>query len=180
MWTIGNIAGTVGTTLRDRSRSVKRRLMEIGRIARSKGAQRQEKLTRAYQQLFAATSRVVGQAKRFAQEIRTGVKRSTDVIQQTALEGLRQHLERFVPRVQQVVRQATKSATRKREQKKRWFKNGQRWRTGCEGRISVVKRRHGLTRSRYKKRSWYGTVGRARGHCGQSHQHQPRAGHAPA
>ena len=28
--------------------------------------------------------------------------------------------------------------------------NGQKWRTGCEGRISVVKRRHGLDRCRYK------------------------------
>jgi transposase, IS5 family len=28
---------------------------------------------------------------------------------------------------------ATKSAERKREQKKRWFRNGQKWRTGCEG-----------------------------------------------
>jgi IS5 family transposase len=25
-----------------------------------------------------------------------------------------------------------------------------RWRTGCEGRISVLKRRHGIDRSRYK------------------------------
>jgi hypothetical protein len=39
---------------------------------------------------------------------------------------------------------------RKREQKKRWFRNGQKWRTGCEGRISVTKRRHGLNRCRYK------------------------------
>ena len=39
---------------------------------------------------------------------------------------------------------------RKREQKKRWFRNGQRWRTGCEGRISVSKRRHGLQRCRYR------------------------------
>ena len=45
---------------------------------------------------------------------------------------------------------STKSPARKREQKKRWFKNGQKWRTGCEGRISVVKRRHGLNRCRYK------------------------------
>ena len=45
---------------------------------------------------------------------------------------------------------STKSAARRREQKKRWFRNGQKWRTGCEGRISVVKRRHGLTRCRYK------------------------------
>jgi len=45
---------------------------------------------------------------------------------------------------------STKSPERKREQKKRWFRDGQKWRTGCEGRISVVKRRHGLTRCRYK------------------------------
>jgi hypothetical protein len=45
---------------------------------------------------------------------------------------------------------ATKSAERKREQRKRWFRNGQKWRTGCEGRISVVKRRNGLSRCHYK------------------------------
>jgi transposase, IS5 family len=45
---------------------------------------------------------------------------------------------------------STKSPERKREQKKRWFRNGQKWRTGCEGRISVVKRRHGLNRCRYR------------------------------
>ena len=45
---------------------------------------------------------------------------------------------------------STKSPERKREQKKLWFRNGQKWRTGCEGRISVVKRRHGLDRCRYK------------------------------
>jgi IS5 family transposase len=45
---------------------------------------------------------------------------------------------------------STKSAERRREQKKRWFRNGQKWRTGSEGRISVVKRRHGLNRSQYK------------------------------
>jgi IS5 family transposase len=45
---------------------------------------------------------------------------------------------------------STKSIERRREQKKRWFRNGQKWRTGCEGRISVTKRRHGLNRCRYK------------------------------
>ena len=45
---------------------------------------------------------------------------------------------------------STKSPERKREQKKRWFRNGQKWRTGCEGRISVAKRRHGLNRCRDK------------------------------
>jgi transposase, IS5 family len=44
----------------------------------------------------------------------------------------------------------TKSEARKQHQKQRWFKNGQRWRTGCEGRISVLKRRHGLDRSLYR------------------------------
>ena len=261
---VATIAGLVGATLRDRRRSVKHRLLEIGRIARSKGAQRQEQLTRAYQRLLSATSRVVGQAKRFSREIGAGLKRTGDVLQQAALEGLRQELDTFVPRVQQVMHQArarifggnthvedkllslfepstevirkgkaskptefgkvvklqeaeqpiitayvvydkrpsdsdlvipaldtheqtlgrvprlvagdaafysgtneaaahakgvtrvcipnrsTKSVERKREQKKRWFKNGQKWRTGCEGRISVVKRRHGMNRCRYK------------------------------
>src|SRR4029077_1556416 len=45
---------------------------------------------------------------------------------------------------------STKSPERRREQKKRWFRQGQKWRTGCEGRISVVKRRNGLNRCRYK------------------------------
>jgi IS5 family transposase len=45
---------------------------------------------------------------------------------------------------------STKSVARKREQKKRWFRNGQKWRTGCEGRINVAKRRHGLDRCHYK------------------------------
>jgi IS5 family transposase len=45
---------------------------------------------------------------------------------------------------------STKSAERRRSQKQRWFRKGQKWRTGCEGRISVLKRRHGLTRCRYK------------------------------
>jgi transposase, IS5 family len=41
---------------------------------------------------------------------------------------------------------STKSPDRKRE-KKRWFRYGQKWRTGCEGRISLLKRRHGLDRA---------------------------------
>ena len=49
-----------------------------------------------------------------------------------------------------VPNRATKSPQRKQEQKKRWFKRGQKWRTGCEGRISLLKRRHGLNRCRYK------------------------------
>jgi len=34
-------------------------------------------------------------------------------------------------------------------ERQRWFRRGQRWRVGCEGRISVLKRRHRLRRCRY-------------------------------
>ena len=50
-----------------------------------------------------------------------------------------------------VPNRSTKSLARRQLQKKRWFKKGQKWRTGCEGRISLLKRRHGLRRSLYKK-----------------------------
>ena len=258
------IAGVVGTTLRDRSRSMKLRVLDIARAARSKAKPGRVKLNRAYGQLLSSTSRVVGQAKRFAQDVAVGVKRAGSFSKQLALEGMRTEIERMVPLIRQVMKQtrarifrsdtrsegkivslfepsteiirkgkaskptefgkmvklqeaenqiiidyevygqrpndsdllvaaidthqallgraphlvaadaafysaknetaakakgvkrvcipnrSTKSPERKREQKKRWFRNGQKWRTGCEGRISVVKRRHGLTRCRYK------------------------------
>ena len=261
---IAAIAGDAGAKLRDRSRSVKFRLLEIGRAARSKGGTGKEKLQQAYRKLLEATSRVVGQAKRFSREIASGVKKSSDVFQQAAMKGLRKELDTMAPRVQQVMQQTrarvlggdthadgklasifeptteivrkgkaskptefgkmvkiqeaenqmiisyevyekrpsdsallipaiesheeqlgrvpnlvagdagfysasnektahekgvkrvcipnrnTKSADRKKEQKKPWFRDGQKWRTGCEGRISVVKRRHGLNRCRDK------------------------------
>ena len=268
------LTGAVGAKLRDRSRSVKWRVLEIARAARGKAPPSRERLKAAYGRLLQATGRVVGQAKRFAKEIDDGVKRCTQIVRQTALEGHRQVLDMMVPRVQQVMRQAkarifrgdtrsegkivslfepstevirkgkasrptefgklvklqeaenqiivayevyarrpndsdllmpaievhaaklgciprlvaadagfysakneaaakakgvkrvcipnrgSKSAARKREQKKRWFRNGQRWRTGCEGRISVSKRRHGLQRCRYRgddgMRRWVG------------------------
>ncbi len=261
---ITRIAGEVGTKLCDRGRSVKLRVLDIARAARAKGKPHQERLARAYGQLLNSTSRVVGQAKQFSREIVQGVKRSKDILDQLALDGLRQQIDAMVPLVRQVMKQArarifrgntrsegkllslfepsteiirkgkaakpnefgkmvkvqeaenqivtdyevygrrpndsdlliaaiethqtrlgrvprlvaadaafyssrneaaakamgvkrvcipnrsTKSAERKREQKKRWFKKGQKWRTGCEGRISVVKRRHGLNRCHYK------------------------------
>jgi IS5 family transposase len=261
---ITGITGAVGAKLRDRSRSVKLRVLEIARAARSKSPPSQARLKEAYRKLLDATGRVLGQTQRFATEIRDGVKSSASRLHQAALEGLRGKLEAMAPRLQQVIRQtkarvfagdthaegkivslfepstevirkgkagkptefgkmvklqeaenqiviayevydqrpsdsdlliaaiethqaklgcmprlvaadaafysakneaaakargvkrvcipnrSTKSAERKREQKKRWFRNGQKWRTGSEGRISVVKRRHGLNRSRYK------------------------------
>ncbi len=256
--------GTVGTKLRDRTRSVKLRLLEIGRVARAKGPINQDKLEQRYRQLLDTTSRVVGQARRFSEEIAQGMKRSANALKQLVLEGLRQELDEMTSRVRQVMKQtrarifrgntrseekllslfepstevirkgkagkpnefgkmvklqeaenqiitdyevyarrphdsdlliaaiethqallgrtprlvaadaafysakneaaarakgvkrvcipnrSTKSLERKREQRKRWFRDGQKWRTGSEGRISVVKRRHGLDRCRYR------------------------------
>jgi IS5 family transposase len=258
---VTDLVGAAGTQLRDRSQSVKLRVLEIARAARATRGTDKTRLSQTYRRLLDATSRVAGQAKRFATEIALGVKQSA---RQAILLGLRQELERVVPLVRRVMRQtrervfrgnthvpdklvslfepstevirkgkaakptefgkmvklqeaenqiivdyevydrrpsdrdllvpsldahlavfdrpphllaadagfysgknetaakrkgvrrvcipnrATKCPEIKREQKKRWFRNGQKWRTGCEGRISVVKRRHGLSRCRYK------------------------------
>jgi IS5 family transposase len=271
---VNEIADGAGTQLRDRSRSVKLRVVEIARVSRSKSQQGQERMKKLYEKLLDASGRVVGQARRFVQEIADGVKQSSDVLKQAALEGMKQELETVLARVKQVRRQTrkrvfggdthvegklvsifepttevirrgkaskptefgkmikiqeaenqiithfevyekrpadsdllepaiqihkerfgrapdlatgdaafysitgekaaqelgvthvsvpnrkTKSAERRKLEKQRWFKQGQKWRTGCEGRISVLKRRHGLNRCRYKgdlgMRRWVG------------------------
>ena len=102
---ITKIAGAAGEKLRDRSRSVKLKVLAIARAARAKGRQSQEKLKSAYGALLHAASRVVRQAKRFAKEIANGVKRSRTILKQTALERLRQELEYMVPLVKQVMKQ---------------------------------------------------------------------------
>jgi hypothetical protein len=117
-------------------------LLEIARAARGKVPNR-AKMAQAYRRLLETTARVVGQARRFAGEINQGVKCAADARKQAVPEG------KGVKRVC-IPNRASKSTARKREQKKRWFRNGQKWRTGCEGRISVIKRRHGIARSRYQ------------------------------
>jgi IS5 family transposase len=47
-------------------------------------------------------------------------------------------------------RTGRKTPARRAHERQRWFRRGQRWRVGSEGRISVIKRRHGLRRSRYR------------------------------
>lgn len=61
-------------------------------------------------------------------------------------EGAHAHGVKYVS----IPNRNTRSAERRQWQKQRWFKRGQAWRTGCEGRISVLKRRHGLDRCRYR------------------------------
>lgn len=254
------VAGKVGASFRNRSRSVKLKVLAIARASRNKSEAGQKKMKEAYLKLLAATSRVVGDAKRFAREIASGVQKGNRKL----LRRAKRELDRMIPRVQQVLLQTrervvrgntkfqdkifsifeahtelirkgktnkpnefgqlvllqesenqfvtsyqvceqrpadatllvpalekhialfdqapkdvaadpgffsaanetkagqmgvsrisipshgTKSQARKQRQKKPWFKKLQKWRTGCEGRISVLKRRHGLNRSRYK------------------------------
>jgi len=259
------IAGAVGTKVRDSMRNVQRRVAEIARVSRTKGEQGKKKLQPLYGKLLGITTRVVAQAKRFSAEIASGVKRSSDILQQAKLHALKSQIDDMVGTVKKVIHQtkervfggnthvegkilsvfetttevirkgkaskptefgkmikiqeaenqividfevydqrpsdsdllipaiethqtllgrtpdlaaadaafysaknvakaeemgvkrvsvpnrSTKSAARKQYQKQRWFKKGQKWRTGCEGRISLLKRRHGLRRSLYKK-----------------------------
>jgi IS5 family transposase len=56
--------------------------------------------------------------------------------------------ERGVRRVV-LPRRGPKSPARRAYERQRWFRRGQQWRVGCEGRISVLKRRHRLDRCRY-------------------------------
>ncbi len=261
---IGKLAGAAGTKLRDRTRSACHCLINIGRASRSRVKQGKERLQQSYGKLLSITGRVVGQAKRFVQEVASGIKRSACILTQAGIQAQQEYLQTMIARVQQVMRQtrerifkgnphwsgklvslfeahteiirkgkaskptefgkmvkiqeaeqqivthyevyderpsdsdllvpaldvherqfghpprliaadagffsahneaaahargvkrvsipnrSTKSAERKKHQKLRWFRNGQKWRTGAEGRISLLKRRHGLNRCRYK------------------------------
>ena len=256
--------GQVGTAVRNRLRSVTHRLIEIGKASRGRGAAALARQQEAYGKLMAITRRILGQAKRVAQEVRQGTKRAATALGQILVDGLAQQLDAvsgltrrvlaqtrarvfdgnthfphkllslFEPTTEairkgkaakptefgklvkiqeaehQVVtdyavyperpsdhslllpaiathaaifdrapelvaadaafftaeneRQAqaagvkkvaipnkqTRSPARWAFQRQRWFKRAQRWRVGCEGRISVLKRRHGLSRCRYR------------------------------
>ena len=57
--------------------------------------------------------------------------------------------QRGVKRVA-IPHRSSRSRERRRHQKKRWFRQAQKWRTGSGGRISLRNRRHGLNRCRYR------------------------------
>ena len=71
---------------------------------------------------------------------------------------------------------STKSAARRKLQKTRWFKKGQKWRTGCEGRISVLKTTARADTLSLQRRARNEALGRTRRHQRQPHQHRPRPG----
>ena len=82
-------------------------MAEIARASRIKGDQGKEKIQPLYRRLLGITGRVMGQAKRFSTaEIASGLKRSSDVRKQAALEGIRQQIDAMAETVKKVVHQA--------------------------------------------------------------------------
>src|ERR1039457_2881464 len=89
------IAGSTRAALRARPRTVRYGVMEIARASRSRIPQGQERLQACYRKLLHSTARVVGQAKRFAQEVATGVKCAHSIMEQVSLEAAQAYLERM-------------------------------------------------------------------------------------
>jgi len=69
------VTGKAGTQMRDRSRSAQLKVLATARASRNKTEQGRQKMKKAYLQLLEITSRVTGQAKKFASEIAGRVKR---------------------------------------------------------------------------------------------------------
>jgi len=75
MTRIVEIAGQTGERVRNRMRSVGRRVLEIARTSRSKAQkQSQERLQAGYKRLLNATGQVVAQAKRIAEEVKQSAR----------------------------------------------------------------------------------------------------------
>jgi transposase, IS5 family len=102
------VAGRVGTQMRDRMRSVKRRILAIARASRDISEKGQEKRVAAYGKLLGITSRVLGEAKKFSAEIAGKVKRGP----RTILQKAKRQLDEMIPRVQQVMRQTRQRVLR--------------------------------------------------------------------
>jgi IS5 family transposase len=98
------VTDEVKTQVRDRTRSVKKSVIEIDRAARNKTAKGQQKLKEGYQKLWESTRRVVGQAKQVVQEIAQGVQPTAEKVA-GVLQNAQRELETMIPRVQQVIRQ---------------------------------------------------------------------------
>jgi transposase, IS5 family len=97
--------GDVGTRLRDRTRSVKHRLIEIGRSAMRKSEEAVGRRVEAYRKLMASTKKVMGQAKRFSKEVALGVKQASTPLGQVLIEGLANYLEEMQGLAARVLKQ---------------------------------------------------------------------------
>ena len=78
---------------------MKRRVVEIAYASRDKSEKGQQKMKVAYGKLLEATSRVVGQAKKFSAEIAGKVKKGQRVI----LQKSKRQPDEMIPRVQQLL-----------------------------------------------------------------------------
>jgi IS5 family transposase len=102
---IAELTGDLGAKLRDRSRSTRRCLNQLGRAVRSRGEQSRQRMTQCYRRLMAITQRVVGQACRFVREVVLGVKRCKRRRDWAVVFRHRLYLETMIPRVRQVLQQ---------------------------------------------------------------------------
>jgi len=105
---VSAVAGKAGTQMRDRSRSAKLKVLAIARASRNKTEQGRQKMKNAYVKLLDITSRVAGQAKKFASEIAAGVKQGNLSVMHKA----KKQLDEMIPRVQQVLRQTRERVLR--------------------------------------------------------------------
>jgi IS5 family transposase len=92
--------------LRDRSKSVRNRVLEIHRAAKGKGEPARDRRERSYRKLLRIVRPVVTAASAAVERLGDGrATRHLDFMGQLAADGLRAELKTMVPRVEQVIRQ---------------------------------------------------------------------------
>ncbi len=93
-------------TLRDRSKSVRNRVLEIARAARGKAPAARNQREKSYRKLLRIVRPVVSAATNAADKLGDGrVTRDIGLMEGLAAKALKDELDRFVPRVEQVIRQ---------------------------------------------------------------------------
>ena len=92
--------GGLKRKVRDRMRSIGKRVLAIALSTRLLGPSGEERRKRRYRELLSLTRKVINQAQRVLAEVKQSPRR-----RRTAVEGLTQGLESMVGRVRQVVKQ---------------------------------------------------------------------------
>lgn len=99
------VTGKVGTKVRSRLRSAKKRLIEIARASKGKAKDRARRLKESYVKLVEITQEVVGQAETLVKEIEQGIKSAAGLQKALPLEGHRQYLQEKSALVRKVMAQ---------------------------------------------------------------------------
>ena len=92
--------GGLKRKVRDRMRSIRKRVLAIALSTRLLGPSGEERRKRQYRELLSLTRKVINQAQRVLAEVKQSPRR-----RRTPVEGLTQSLETMVGRVRQVVKQ---------------------------------------------------------------------------